>query len=284
MWNYYSTGKIQHFTAVIWDNPNGWQDIERSVSFDKHGIIQSRQTKKAQHYFGFVGDEWKVHYGHELLSEGCLAEQEMAENNRSGEELSNNELDAAPKYKIRNIQSGKTHGVGYMQMGRKVGEWTDKPPRCRKLRTCFYVRGVRVPEKVMKNPEQLTVDEILGEENAEVKRTMLEQQGYDVFLNRCGDRLKVVDVNKDPHIGTLYHIQDPTLQEQVKDWRGNVMTDDNGDPLFNPDRIVALLKVKDGTLPKHYVLRVDPSCKTAKAANAWTWGLTPGKYAPVIER
>lgn len=38
----------------------------------------------------------------------------------------------------------------------------------------------------------------------------------------------------------------------------------------------------DGT-SKRYFLRTDPSCRTARQAIAWTWGMKAKEYCPEIE-
>ncbi len=44
-----------------------------------------------------------------------------------------------------------------------------------------------------------------------------------------------------------------------------------------------VLKVEDSTTRRLYFLRVPPSCTGVKDAIAWTFGLTPDQYHPIIE-
>ena len=56
----------------------------------------------------------------------------------------------------------------------------------------FYaIHGVRVPEQVVMSPETLTVTQVQTEENAEVRRVMIERMGYDRYVSEAG--LKVID-------------------------------------------------------------------------------------------
>lgn len=49
------------------------------------------------------------------------------------------------------------------------------------------------------------------------------------------------------------------------------------------DEPTCLLKVRCATLPKYYILRVPPFCRTALEANAWTWEMGPAEYKPMEE-
>lgn len=123
----------------------------------------------------------------------------------------------------------------------------------------YAIHGIRVKEKVVLNPELITIKEIEEENNTEIKRLMIDRFGLDRFFIESG--LKKLHEDK---FGILY------LRE-----------------LPNDEPIVAV-KVKnstaesDGTF-KDYFLRVPPDCKTAEEAVAWTFGFENGKYKPVIE-
>jgi len=168
----------------------------------------------------------------------------------------------ASPYKTRDIKyvAGRKHGVErtYNKFGRVILEE-------------FFHHGTELPRWMAIKPEDVTVNEILDEGNAEVRRAILELQGYEVFLARCeaAGQLRVVDQDPDDKVGTLIHIDLPKLVGAARS------SDTNR---------VSLLRVKDGTLPKHYVLRVPPHMKTARQANAWTWGLKENQYTPAIER
>jgi hypothetical protein len=158
--------------------------------------------------------------------------------------------------------------------GRKHGieKHYNKSGRC--IQEEYFHHGIDIPGWVFRSPESVTIAEILEENNAEVRRAMLELQGFEVFLSRAeaAGMVEVVDQDPDDKVGTLLRIELEDIE------KGGRFTDSAD------DRVAMLLKVKDGTLPKSYVLRVPPNMKTARQANAWTWGLKESEYAPAIER
>ncbi len=132
-------------------------------------------------------------------------------------------------------------------------------PRPHRVRA-YLLRGVAVPPKVYWNPERLTFLDIMGLDSLEVRRIALERLGMELFLQRTFGHAVIVDKDPNERVGTLYRIALPGEPEPV-----------------------CLLRVLDGTLPKHYVLRVPPACATAREANAWTWGLEAEQYVPEQE-
>lgn len=156
--------------------------------------------------------------------------------------------------------AGRKHGIEhfYNSCGREID-------------TKFFHHATEIPRWIFEKPQDASVEEIIGETNAEVRRAMLELQGFDIFLERARAKglVSVLDEDPSPMTGTLLKI---TL---VPD--GNSREVDNNE--------VCLLRVKDGTLDKHYCLRVPPTMKTARQANAWTWGINnPMDYAPIVQR
>jgi hypothetical protein len=120
----------------------------------------------------------------------------------------------------------------------------------------WHVHGVRVDEQIVIRPGTLTAEQILGEENVEVRRVMLERAGYDKVL----DHATLVDEgtweNKmgDRETGRLYRID---------------LTDDV--PLV-------MVRVECPSTGREYLLRVDPDAYgglvgegAARAAVASTW-------------
>lgn len=108
--------------------------------------------------------------------------------------------------------------------------------------------GVRIPpgkEFIFTDPDKVTADVILKEDNAELRRVMLEKVGYERIL----DRMKLID--DDPSIGKLWRLSLPG------------------------DEDLALVDVVDPSTGRRYLLRVDPNAygglKTARAASASTW-------------
>ncbi|MFF6958260.1 DUF6745 domain-containing protein [Streptomyces sp. NPDC008317] len=118
-------------------------------------------------------------------------------------------------------------------------------------------RGMPVPAEFLRELSTLTPERIRGEENAELRRVMLEHYGYDRYLTESG----AVPVHRD-ETGILWRIaltgdEDVTMVEVV-----------NSTP------------EPDGT-SRTYWLRVPPGTSTAKEGVAWTFGLTADAYEPL---
>lgn len=123
----------------------------------------------------------------------------------------------------------------------------------------YAVHGVRVPERVIKQPHSITVAEIQSERNAEIRRIMLELYGQSRYLIDSGARL----IHQDRY-GKL--------------WRQEI---DNDEPLV-------MVQVKNSTPEpdgscRDYFIRVNPAIETAHAAVAWSFSLSEREYAPEVE-
>jgi hypothetical protein len=163
--------------------------------------------------------------------------------------------------RTRYFKDGKVEFTGDWVEGRRHGRHVEYNQFGRILKEEFYHHDTELPRYIFETPESLTAEEILGERNAEVRRAMMELQGGDLFLDRAvkAGKAEVVDQDPDPKVGTLYRI-------------------------MLGSSFAKFIKVKDGTMDKHYVLRVPPGMVRAKQANAWTWGLQEGQYQPTVER
>jgi len=60
----------------------------------------------------------------------------------------------------------------------------------------YYVHGVRVPAWVVENPERITVASIEAEQNAEIRRVMVERYGIQRYVRDA--QFDVLDTDKDP--------------------------------------------------------------------------------------
>ncbi|MFB6653019.1 DUF6745 domain-containing protein [Streptomyces microflavus] len=118
-------------------------------------------------------------------------------------------------------------------------------------------RGMPVPAAFLAELATLTPQRIRGEENAELRRVMLEYYGYDRYLTESGAE----PVHRD-ETGILWRI---ALE---------------GDEDVVMVEVVNSTPEPDGT-HRTYWLRVPPATRTAKDGVAWTFGLDGAAYAPV---
>ncbi|GAB2879261.1 DUF6745 domain-containing protein [Streptomyces mayteni] len=118
-------------------------------------------------------------------------------------------------------------------------------------------RGLPVPAEFLDRLGTLTPAVIRGEENAELRRVMLEHYGYDRYLRESDAE----PVHRD-ETGVLWRI-----------------------PLVGDEDVVMVEVVNstpepDGT-SRTYWLRVPPTTSTAREGVAWTFGLSEEAYAPL---
>ncbi|MFF1836568.1 DUF6745 domain-containing protein [Streptomyces sp. NPDC058231] len=118
-------------------------------------------------------------------------------------------------------------------------------------------RGMPVPAEFLAELTALTPERIREEQNAELRRVMLEFYGYERYLAESG----AVPVHRD-ETGVL--------------WR--IALDGDEDVVMV--EVVNSTPEPDGT-HRTYWLRVPPTTRTAKDGVAWTFGLQGAAYAPL---
>lgn len=124
--------------------------------------------------------------------------------------------------------------------------------------TLYAVHGIAVPARFIKDPQSLTVTEIDGEDNIEVRRVLMELYGVSRYLVDS----RATEIDRDDY-GILYSKESP---------------DGEDEPLVMV-RVVNQTLEPDGTR-KEYFLRVPPEMRTARQAVAWTFGFEESEYAP----
>lgn len=122
----------------------------------------------------------------------------------------------------------------------------------------WAIHGVRVPRQVVEAPHTLTLAQVNAEENAEVRRVMIDRFGVGRFMRESG----AVLVDEDVEWGRL--------------WR---LDGDGDEPRVMVEVVNSTLEA-DGS-SKRYWLRVPPDMVSAHGAVAWTFGLDPAEYRPV---
>ncbi|MFG2003148.1 DUF6745 domain-containing protein [Spirillospora sp. NPDC048911] len=120
-------------------------------------------------------------------------------------------------------------------------------------------RGMPIPAGFIASLGGLDPARIDAEENAELRRVMLEIFGYDRYLAETGAR----PVHKD-ETGVLWRI------------------DLAGDEPVAMVEVVNSTPEPDGTYRTYY-LRVPPATRTAREGVAWTFGVTEADYRPEQE-
>jgi hypothetical protein len=118
-------------------------------------------------------------------------------------------------------------------------------------------RGMPVPAEFLRELAALTPERIRTEENAELRRVMLEYYGYDRYLAESGAE----PVHRD-ETGILWRI---------------ALADDEDVVMVE---VVNSTPEPDGT-HRTYWLRVPPTTRTAKEGVAWTFGLDATVYEPL---
>jgi hypothetical protein len=120
-------------------------------------------------------------------------------------------------------------------------------------------RGVGIPRKLIEDKNYITADMISKEQNAELRRVMIEIFGDARYLEAAGAEL----IHEDKY-GQLYRL------------------DLAADEPLTMVKVMNSTPETDGTF-KFYYLRVPPLTKTAKEGVAWTFGMEPDQYNPQKE-
>jgi hypothetical protein len=131
------------------------------------------------------------------------------------------------------------------------------------VRAVYMHHGVPVPRKVIMSPKELTVEEILAAENAEVRRVMVEKYDPVRFLKDAGFR----ELQSD-ECGTLY------MRSQDSDDVSRVW--DRANLIVRPMKYV-MVHCPTG---RDYALRVPPETVTARQGVAWTFNQEAWQYDP----
>ena len=120
----------------------------------------------------------------------------------------------------------------------------------------FIWHGVNVDQRIIDQPESITLQEIESTSNLETRRVLIERFGQARYLQESGAELVQED-----ECGVLYR--------QQLDW----------DEALVMVKVINSTAEPDGTF-KEYFLRVPPETQTAKEAVAWTFGINPEEYEP----
>lgn len=124
----------------------------------------------------------------------------------------------------------------------------------------YFWHGVMVPAFVVVAPDQITTQHIADEENAEVRRVMMERYGYERYIADIGATREQAD-----DYGELYRV---------------TRADDSDLVMV---KLINSTPEPDGSY-KQYWLRVRPEITSAREAVAWSFAIDrPEQYAPLVE-
>jgi len=147
----------------------------------------------------------------------------------------------------------------------------------------YYWHGVRVPEAVILRPTDITVEVIEAEDNAEVRRVMVERFGQERYVRESGAE----EVHRDDFGILRCKIQkgdDPILMVQVAN--STAEKDGSSKEYFLPVHH-ELRPLPPGDWPtekkRAWLDKQKPQELTARNAVASTWGRRGEDYDPAIE-
>ncbi len=120
-------------------------------------------------------------------------------------------------------------------------------------------RSVLIDERIAFRPEELSVDEILNDPNAERRRVKLERFGFEKFMEAAEADLLDTDTDAGG----------PRKLLRV--------------PIEDDEDLVCVSVICPST-DRHYLIRVPPTMRTCRQAVAWTAGFDDADaYNPVVE-
>lgn len=134
----------------------------------------------------------------------------------------------------------------------------------------YFWHGLKIDnEWIIEEPDTITVWTIKREQNAEIRRVMIER-----YLGKTPD---------DGLEGASRYIRDCGATEIDRDAVGILWRKE-----FQDDEPLMMVEVLNSTVEPHgskkrYFLRVDPQKRTARQAIAWTFGMKAKDYYPEIE-
>ena len=142
-------------------------------------------------------------------------------------------------------------------------------------------RGVRVTQQIIEHPETLTVEQISAEQNAEVRRVMVERMGWDNFCAVA--KMKLI------HLDELHsNFPDIPVSESVEPGQRLVTSYRAGTERAEllesaelrdfEDRPLRFVRLSDPSTGRKYTLRVLHDHTRCYEAVGWTFGLSETDY------
>jgi uncharacterized protein YaaW (UPF0174 family) len=156
-----------------------------------------------------------------------------------------------PKY-VKKDERGRLHSADSAAIGWGNGE------------KYYYWHGIRIAEKIILNPKELTKDEILNEKNSEISRAMSEILGWDEYMRRVDTILidKWFDTER-------------CLHYELYDFKNRFELTPRLLKMESPE-------LKDGTRP-YYIEPVHYELNSCQAARKWQFCKQDGTWPSVEE-
>ena len=141
--------------------------------------------------------------------------------------------------------------------------------------------GTRVPQRVIEAPETITIEDVRKEQNAEVRRVMVERMGWENFC--AAARMKLI------HVDELHsNFPDIPVSELVDSGARLVTSYREGSERAElleaaelrdfEERPLRFVRLTDPSTGRQYTLRVLHSHTRCYEAVGWTFGLTETEY------
>ena len=122
--------------------------------------------------------------------------------------------------------------------------------------------GVRTPKWIIETPEQITIEKIEAENNAEIRRVMITKYGMARYLEESG----AIEIDRD------------------RDTKGERILYSKKDKMGE----IKMIKLENSTpeldgSSKYYTFRVHPDVKTCQEAVSYLYSRDANQYKPQIE-
>jgi hypothetical protein len=145
----------------------------------------------------------------------------------------------------------------------------------------YHISGVRVPEQVIMAPETITGEQITQEQNAEVRRVMIERMGWERFCEQVSMNVIHTDqLNAKFPTVPVTELVEPG-QRFVYDYRSGTETAEllQAEGITDlEDRPLKFVRLTDPSTGRRYTLRVPHTVTRCYEGIGWSFGLSEADY------
>jgi hypothetical protein len=145
----------------------------------------------------------------------------------------------------------------------------------------YFFNGVMVPAFVVVRPDWITIDHVRREENAEVRRIMVERMGWDRFCAAAKMKIIHADQLKSRFPDIPVSDQVEAGERLVTNYRRGVEEAEllESEELRDfEDRPLRFVHLTDPSTGRQYTLRVRHDHSRCYEAVGWTFGRTEAEY------